>query len=164
MLQTIIMGFVNALFTIVAILTVDRWGRKPLLIVGSIGMALGMFGVAGMAFANVIGISTLLFIILYTASFMMSWGPICWVLISEIFPNKIRGQAVAIAVAAQWAANYFISSTYPMMMEFSGGMTYGFYGLMSVLSAIFVWKFVPETKGKTLEQMETVWQKDKKSA
>jgi SP family xylose:H+ symportor-like MFS transporter len=94
----------------------------------------------------------------------MSWGPICWVLISEIFPNKIRGQAVAIAVAAQWAANYFISSTYPMMMEFSGGMTYGFYGLMSVLSAIFVRKFVPETKGKTLEQMDMVWQKDKKSA
>ncbi|OAS87634.1 MULTISPECIES: D-xylose transporter XylE [Metabacillus] len=164
MLQTIVMGFVNALFTIVAILTVDKWGRKPLLIVGSIGMALGMFGVAGMAFANVIGISTLLFIIVYTASFMMSWGPICWVLISEIFPNKIRGQAVAVAVAAQWAANYFISSTYPMMMEYSGGMTYGFYGLMSVLSAIFVWKFVPETKGKTLEQMEIVWQKDKKSA
>jgi MFS transporter, SP family, xylose:H+ symportor len=88
---------------------------------------------------------------------LMSWGPICWVLISEIFPNKIRGQAVAIAVAAQWAANYFISSTYPMMMEYSGGMTYGFYGVMSVLSAIFVWKWVPETKGKTLEQMETLW-------
>lgn len=157
MLQTIVMGFVNAVFTIVAILTVDKWGRKPLLIVGSIGMALGMFGVSTMAFTGVIGISTLLFIIVYTASFMMSWGPICWVLISEIFPNKIRGQAVAIAVAAQWAANYFISSTYPMMMEYSGGLTYGFYGVMSVLSAIFVWKFVPETKGKTLEQMEKLW-------
>jgi MFS transporter, SP family, xylose:H+ symportor len=157
MLQTIVMGLVNVVFTVVAIYTVDKWGRKPLLITGSIGMALGMFGVAGLAFANVIGISTLVFIIIYTASFMMSWGPICWVLISEIFPNKIRGQAVAIAVAAQWAANYFISSTYPMMMEYSGGMTYGFYGVMSVLSAIFVWKWVPETKGKTLEQMETLW-------
>jgi SP family xylose:H+ symportor-like MFS transporter len=157
MLQTIVMGVVNVIFTIVAILTVDKWGRKPLLIMGSIGMAIGMFGVAGLAFANVIGISTLVFIIIYTASFMMSWGPICWVLISEIFPNRIRGQAVAIAVAAQWTANYFISSTYPMMMEFSGGMTYGFYGLMSVLSALFVWKFIPETKGKTLEQMENLW-------
>jgi MFS transporter, SP family, xylose:H+ symportor len=157
MLQTIVMGLVNVVFTVVAIYTVDKWGRKPLLITGSIGMALGMFGVAGLAFANVIGISTLVFIIIYTASFMMSWGPICWVLISEIFPNKIRGQAVAIAVAAQWAANYFISSTYPMMMEYSGGMTYGFYGVMSVLSAIFVWKWVPETKGKTLEQMEKLW-------
>ncbi|WP_053362860.1 D-xylose transporter XylE [Bacillus sp. FJAT-27251] len=157
MLQTIVMGLVNVIFTVVAIYTVDKWGRKPLLITGSIGMAVGMFGVASLAFANVIGISTLVFIIIYTASFMMSWGPICWVLISEIFPNKIRGQAVAIAVAAQWAANYFISSTYPMMMEFSGGMTYGFYGLMSVLSALFVWKWIPETKGKTLEQMEKLW-------
>ncbi|WP_096186577.1 D-xylose transporter XylE [Evansella halocellulosilytica] len=159
MLQTIVMGLVNVIFTVVAIYTVDKWGRKPLLITGSIGMALGMFGVAGLAFANIIGISTLVFIVIYTASFMMSWGPVCWVLISEIFPNKIRGQAVALAVAAQWAANYFISSTYPMMMEYSGGMTYGFYGLMSVLSAIFVWKWVPETKGKTLEQMETLWNK-----
>lgn len=159
MLQTIVMGVINVIFTIVAILTVDKWGRKPLLITGSIGMAIGMFGVAGMAFSNLIGMGTLIFIIVYTASFMMSWGPICWVLISEIFPNKIRGQAVAVAVAAQWAANYFISSTYPMMMEFSGGLTYGFYGLMSVLSAIFVWKFVPETKGKTLENMENIWKR-----
>lgn len=159
MLQTIVMGLVNVIFTVLAIMTVDKWGRKPLLIVGSIGMAIGMFGVSGLAFSNVIGISTLVFIIIYTASFMMSWGPICWVLISEIFPNKIRGQAVAVAVAAQWAANYLISSTYPMMMEFSGGMTYGFYGVMSVLSAVFVWKLVPETKGKTLEQMESVWEK-----
>ncbi|MFJ7745770.1 D-xylose transporter XylE [Peribacillus sp. NPDC097295] len=159
MMQTIIMGIVNVIFTVIAIMTVDKWGRKPLLVVGSIGMAIGMFGVAGMAYANVIGISTLVFIIIYTASFMMSWGPICWVLISEIFPNKIRGQAVAIAVAAQWIANYLISATYPMMMEYSGALTYGFYGLMSVLSAIFVWKFIPETKGKTLEDMENVWMK-----
>ncbi|MBX9974748.1 D-xylose transporter XylE [Cytobacillus firmus] len=159
MLQTIVMGVINVIFTVVAILTVDKWGRKPLLITGSIGMAIGMFGVAGMAFSNIIGMGTLIFIIVYTASFMMSWGPICWVLISEIFPNKIRGQAVAVAVAAQWAANYFISSTYPMMMEFSGGLTYGFYGLMSVLSAIFVWKFVPETKGETLENMENIWKR-----
>ena len=85
---------------------------------------------------------------------MMSWGPICWVLISEIFPNKIRGQAVAIAVTAQWAANYLISSTYPAMMEYSGALTYGFYGLMALLSALFVWKMVPETKGKSLEEIE----------
>jgi MFS transporter, SP family, xylose:H+ symportor len=164
MLQTIIMGLVNVIFTVIAILTVDRLGRKPLLITGSIGMAIGMFGVASMAFSNIIGIGTLVFIIIYTASFMMSWGPICWVLISEIFPNKIRGRAVAIAVAAQWAANYFISSTYPMMMEYSGGLTYGFYGSMSVLSALFVWKMVPETKGKTLEQMENIWRRNVKSS
>jgi SP family xylose:H+ symportor-like MFS transporter len=159
MLQTVVMGLVNVIFTVVAILTVDRWGRKPLLIVGSIGMAIGMFAISALAFMKIIGLSTLVFIIIYTASFMMSWGPICWVLIAEIFPNRIRGRAVAVAVVAQWAANYLISSTYPAMMEFSGGMTYGFYGLMSVLSAIFVWRMVPETKGKTLEEMEKLWGK-----
>ncbi len=159
LMQTVIMGLVNVIFTVVAIFTVDKWGRKPLLIVGSAGMALGMFAISGLAFMEVIGIGTLVFIIIYTASFMMSWGPITWVLISEIFPNKVRGKAVAVAVAAQWAANYFISSTYPAMMEFSGGFTYGFYGLMSVLSLIFVWKMVPETKGKTLEEMEELWEK-----
>ncbi|MDO5523204.1 MAG: D-xylose transporter XylE [Bacteroidia bacterium] len=159
MLQTIIMGFVNVVFTVVAILMVDKWGRKPLLITGSIGMALGMFAISWLSYNEIIGISTLVFIIVYTASFMMSWGPICWVLISEIFPNKIRGQAVAIAVAAQWTANYLISSTYPAMMEYSGALTYGFYGLMAVLSALFVWKMVPETKGKSLEEMEKLWRK-----
>ncbi len=156
MFQTIVMGIVNVVFTLIAIFTVDKFGRKPLLIIGSIGMTIGMFGVAGMAFSNVIGIGTLIFIIIYTASFMMSWGPVVWVLIAEIFPNKIRGQAVAIAVAAQWAANYFISSTYPAMMEFSGGLTYSFYGIMSLLSAIFIWKFIPETKGKSLEALEDI--------
>lgn len=159
MMQTVVMGLVNVLFTVLAISTVDKWGRKPLLMVGSIGMAIGMFAIGALAFLNVIGISTLIFIIIYTASFMMSWGPICWVLISEIFPNKIRGRAVAIAVAAQWTANYLISSTYPAMMELSSGGTYWFYGIMSVLSFIFVWKMVPETKGKTLEEMEKLWKK-----
>ncbi len=159
MLQTVVMGLVNVIFTVVAILTVDKWGRKPLLMIGSVGMAIGMFAIGALAFLKIIGISTLVFIIIYTASFMMSWGPICWVYISELFPNKIRGKAVAVAVAAQWAANYFISSTYPAMMEFSGGLTYWFYGLMSILSLLFVWKMVPETKGKTLEEMEYLWKK-----
>lgn len=161
MLQTVVMGLVNVIFTVIAIVTVDKYGRKILLMIGSIGMAVGMFAIGGLAFFKVIGVSTLVFIIIYTASFMMSWGPITWVLISEIFPNKIRGRAIAIAVAAQWAANYFISSTYPAMMEFSGGMTYSFYGLMSLLSFLFVWKMVPETKGKTLEEMESLWSKEK---
>lgn len=159
LLQTVVMGFINVIFTVVAILTVDKWGRKPLLMVGSVGMAIGMFAIGALAFLNVIGISTLVFIIIYTASFMMSWGPICWVLISEIFPNKIRGRAVAIAVAAQWTANYLISSTYPAMMELSSGGTYWFYGTMSILSFVFVWKMVPETKRRTLEEMEKLWKK-----
>lgn len=162
LLQTVVMGLVNVIFTVAAILTVDKWGRKPLLMIGSVGMAIGMFAIGALAFFKIIGISTLVFIIIYTASFMMSWGPITWVLISEIFPNKIRGRAVAVAVAAQWAANYLISSTYPAMMELSSGGTYFFYGIMSILSFIFVWKMVPETKNKTLEEMEKLWKRDRK--
>lgn len=124
MLQTVVMGLVNVVFTVIAIFTVDKWGRKPLLIVGSVGMAIGMFAIAIFSYLEIISFATLVFIIIYTASFMMSWGPICWVLIAEIFPNKIRGGAIAIAVVAQWAANYLISSTYPFMMEFSGAFTY----------------------------------------
>lgn len=157
MLQTVVMGLVNVIFTVVAILTVDKWGRKILLLIGSIGMAIGMFAISALAYFEIIGMGTLIFIIIYTASFMMSWGPITWVLISEIFPNKIRGKAVAVAVMAQWAANYLISSTYPVMMEFSGAFTYGFYGAMSLLSFYFVWKMVPETKGKSLEEIEKTW-------
>ncbi len=159
MMQAVVMGLVNVIFTVLAIATVDKWGRKPLLITGSIGMAVGMAALAVMSHLEMLGIGTLVFIIIFTASFMMSWGPICWVLIAEIFPNKIRGQAVAIAVTAQWAANFLISSTFPPMFAFSGAFTYGFYALMAVLSAIFVWKMVPETKGKTLEQMEGVWKR-----
>ncbi len=159
MWQTVIMGFVNIIFTLVAIFTVDKFGRKPLLIIGSTGMAIGMFAIGALAYFQIIGISTLIFIVIYTAAFMMSWGPICWVLISEIFPNTIRGKAVAIAVAAQWIANFVVSSTFPMLEAFSITFTYVLYGIMSVLSILFVWKMVPETKGKTLEDMSKLWKK-----
>lgn len=161
MLQTVVMGIVNIIFTVVAIITVDKFGRKPLLIIGSIGMAIGMLAIGTMSLLGVIGIGTLVFIIIYSASFMMSWGPVCWILISEIFPNKIRGQAVAIAVAAQWIANFLVSSTFPYLIGINESFTYYLYGVMSVLSALFVWKMVPETKGKTLEEMEQVWKPSK---
>ncbi len=159
MWQTVIMGVVNIIFTLVAIFTVDKFGRKPLLIIGSIGMAVGMFAIGTLAHFQIIGVCTLIFIVIYTAAFMMSWGPICWVLISEIFPNTIRGKAVAIAVAAQWIANFVVSSTFPTLEAFSITFTYVLYGVMSVLSAIFVWKMVPETKGKTLEDMSKLWKR-----
>jgi SP family xylose:H+ symportor-like MFS transporter len=157
MIQTVVMGVVNILFTIIAILTVDRWGRKILLIIGSIGMFIGMTALSILSFSDVIGVAALVFIIIYTASFMMSWGPICWVLISEIFPNTIRSKAVAVAVAAQWISNYAVSSTFPSLCEWSIGGTYLIYAGFAALSALFVLKMVPETKGKTLEEMSALW-------
>lgn len=159
MMQTVIMGIVNIAFTLVAIFTVDRFGRKPLLIIGSIGMAFGAFAVAICDSMGIKGITPVLSIIVYAAFFMMSWGPICWVLIAEIFPNTIRGKAVAIAVAFQWIFNYIVSSTFPAMYDFSPMFAYSLYGIICVAAAIFVWRWVPETKGKTLEDMSKLWKK-----
>lgn len=159
MMQTVIMGIVNILFTVVTIVTVDRFGRKPLLIIGSIGMAVGAFMVAICDNWGIKGIIPVLSVITYAAFFMMSWGPICWVLIAEIFPNTIRGQAVAIAVAFQWIFNYLVSSTFPALYEFSPMFAYSLYGIVCVIAALFVWRCVPETKGKTLEEMNALWKK-----
>lgn len=169
MVQTVIMGVINILFTLLAVFTVEKWGRKPLLISGSVGMAVGAFGVA---MCNVVpGLPPILpvvCIMVYSASFMFSWGPICWVLIAEIFPNTIRGAAVAIAVAFQWIFNFIVSSTFVPMYNMSVGdmgdkfghmFAYALYGIICVIAAIFVWKLVPETKGKTLEDMTNLWKK-----
>jgi MFS transporter, SP family, xylose:H+ symportor len=173
LLQTIIVGTVNLLFTVVAILTVDKFGRKPLMIIGSIGMAISMFALGSTFFfgqnggelTKAQGFTALVFMLTYTASFALSWGPVCWVLLSEIFPNSIRG-AMSIAVAAQWIANWVVSLSFPMMNDniwltrlFNHGFSYWIYGLMGILSALFMWKLVPETKGKTLEEMENLWKK-----
>jgi SP family xylose:H+ symportor-like MFS transporter len=165
MVITVFMGVVNILFTLVAIFTVEKWGRKPLLIYGSLGMAVGAFGVA-MTFGHAgLELVTAASIMVYAASFMFSWGPICWVLIAEIFPNTIRGGAVAIAVAFQWIFNFIVSSTFVPMFnmhltegdDFGHWFTYGLYGIICVLAAVFVWKLVPETKGKTLEDKTRLW-------
>lgn len=169
MVQTVIMGVVNILFTLVAVFTVEKLGRKPLLIFGSIGMAIGAFGVA-VTFGHAgMEIITMISIMVYSASFMFSWGPICWVLIAEIFPNTIRGAAVAIAVAFQWIFNWIVSSTFVPMFnlrtatdpDFGHWFTYGLYGLICVCAAVFVWRLVPETKGKTLEDMSNLWRSRK---
>ena len=163
MVQTVIMGIVNISFTLVAIFTVEKLGRKPLLIVGSLGMAVGAIGVA---LADVVpglpGIIGVISVMIYSACFMFSWGPICWVLISEIFPNTIRGAAVAIAVAFQWISNFAVSSSFVSMYTWSPAFTYGMYAFFCIVAAVFVWKLVPETKGKTLEDMTALWKNRKK--
>lgn len=162
--QTIIVGAVNLIFTVVAIVTVDKLGRKPLQIIGALVMAVAMIAL-GCTFAmQVKGMVALLCMLLYIAGFAVSWGPVVWVLLSEIFPNQVRGKAMAIAVAAQWIANFLVSWTFPVLDEnptlvnaFHHGFAYWIYGAMSVLAALFMWKLVPETKGRTLEQMEALW-------
>jgi len=165
-LQTIIVGVINLSFTVLAIFTVDRFGRKPLMIIGASGMAFFMFALGIAFFIKSVGMGALIFMLGYVACFAMSWGPATWVLLSEIFPNRIRSKVMAIAVAAQWISNWLVSVTFPMMDDssflvglFNHGFTYWVYGLMGVLAAIFVWKFVPETKGKTLEQMDILFDK-----
>lgn len=166
LLQTIIVGFINLAFTVIAIVSVDRFGRKPLQIIGALGMSLFMFGLGFTFYFESVGVGALIFMLGYVACFAMSWGPVTWVLLSEIFPNNIRGKAMAIAVAAQWISNYLVSWTFPMMDKstfltdmFHHGFSYWIYGLMGLLAAFFMWKYVPETKGKSLEEMEKLWVK-----
>ena len=157
MLFTVIMGIINITFTLVAVFSVEKLGRKPLLITGSLGMAVGALGVA---LSNVVTLPALvpvISIMVYSACFMFSWGPICWVYIAELFPNTIRSQATALAVAFQWIFNFIVSSTFVPMYTWSPFFAYALYGVICVIAAIFVWRLVPETKGKTLEDMTHFW-------
>ena len=161
MLFTVIMGVINISFTLVAVFTVEKLGRKPLLITGSLGMAIGALGVALSNVVTLPAIVPVISIMLYSACFMFSWGPICWVYISEIFPNTIRSQATAWAVAFQWIFNFLVSSTFVPMYTWSPFFAYALYGVICVIAAVFVWKLVPETKGKTLEDMTALWRSKK---
>lgn len=159
---TVFNGVLNLGFTCVAIFTVEKLGRKPLLIAGSLGMALGAIGVAFTFGVAELKLLCMISIMLYSVSFMYSWGPICWVLIAEVFPNTIRGAAVAIAVAFQWIFNWIVSTSFVPMANSMGYMfTYSLYGVVCILAAVFVWRLVPETKGKTLEDMSRLWRKEK---
>ena len=165
-IYTVIMGCVNLTSTLLAIMWVERIGRKPLLIYGALGMAIGAIGVS---LSNLFAVPTVLpisCVILYTASFMFSWGPICWVVISEIFPNTIRSKAVGFASATVWVSNFIVSSTFVPIYNMSMGdmgshfghiFAYSLYAVCCVLAAVFVWKVVPETKEKTLEEMDKLW-------
>jgi len=165
LLQTVFVGIVNLSFTVVAIYTVDKFGRKPLMIIGALGMAVSMVSLGLAFYTHHEGLMALIFMLTYTAFFAMSWGPVTWVLLSEIFPNSIRG-AMSIAVASQWIANWLVSFTFPVMNDnqwltklFNHGFSYWIYGIMGLIAALFVWKLVPETRGKSLEQIEKLWNK-----
>jgi SP family xylose:H+ symportor-like MFS transporter len=160
-LQTILVGAVNLVFTIVAIFTVDKIGRKPLQIIGALGMAVCIGTIGFGAYTQNVGAWLLVFVLGYIASFALSWGPVTWVLLSEIFPNKVRSLALSVAVAAQWISNFVVSQTFPMMdgnaylkNTFHGAFPFWLYGIMGILAALFVYRFVPETKGKSLEELE----------
>jgi SP family xylose:H+ symportor-like MFS transporter len=157
MFQTVLMGVINITFTLVAVFTVEKLGRKPLLITGSLGMAVGAIGVALSNVVTLPAIIPVISIMVYSACFMFSWGPICWVYISELFPNTIRSQATAIAVAFQWIFNFVVSSTFVPLYNYSHFLAYAIYGGICIIAAIFVWRLVPETKGKTLEDMTALW-------
>jgi SP family xylose:H+ symportor-like MFS transporter len=165
LLQTVLVGAVNLIFTIIAILTVDRLGRKPLLIIGGSIMGLSMAFIGLTFYTENMGIMALIFIMIYIAGFAMSWGPVMWVVLSEIFPNSIRG-AMSIATATVWITDLIISWSFPVLDDnilliekFHHGFAYWIYAIICLLAVFFVWKLVPETKGKTLEQIEKLWKK-----
>ena len=166
LLQQIIVGAINLSFTVLAIFTVDRFGRRPLMIIGALVMSVAMLLLGTTFYTNSVGIGSLICMLVYTAGFAMSWGPVCWVLLAEIFPNSIRSTVMSIAVAGQWVANFLVSWTFPMLDKnqyltdnFNHGVSYWIYGVMGLLAAFFIWKMVPETKGKTLEEMEKYWKR-----
>jgi SP family xylose:H+ symportor-like MFS transporter len=166
LLQTVLVGGVNMAFTLVAIATVDRFGRKPLLIIGGLVMAAAMLVLGTLFHLDALGVGALLAILVYIAGFAMSWGPVVWVLLSEMFPNAIKGKAMAVAVAAQWLANLFVSWSFKvldgnsaLLAAFNHGFAYWLYGAMSLLGVLMVVRFVPETKGRSLESVADLWRR-----
>ena len=161
---TLISAVVNVLTTFIAIAAVDRFGRKPLLLIGSTGMAVALvvmtviFSGAGLGpdgnpvLTGAAGPIALVAANIFVISFGMSWGPVVWVLLGEAFPNKIRAAALAFAAGGQWVANWLITVTFPQLKS-TLGIAYGFYALCAILSFVFVAKFVKETKGRELEDM-----------
>jgi sugar porter (SP) family MFS transporter len=159
--QSTIVGFVNMLFTVVAILLVDKVGRKPLLLIAAAGMGVSQL-LLGAAFKveNLAGSAILLLILLYIAFFAMAMGPIVWVVLSEIFPTRMRGSAMAIATVALWIADFAVTLSFPVIADRLNETTaFWFYALMCAVDFLFMLFLLPETKGKSLEEIEKSWLK-----
>ena len=158
-------GVVNFVMTIVAVFFTDRLGRKPLLYFGLTGVMFSLFALGtSFAFANILG-SSLKWVavgslVTYIICFAMSLGPIGWILVSEVFPLKIRGVAMSICTVSNFAFNFFVVGSFPILLHRIGGAwTFWMFGVVSLLCIIFVYFFVPETKGISLEQIESNWRK-----
>lgn len=164
---TVGVGIVNVLMTIVSIMLLDKFGRKPLMYIGLSGITISLI-VLGLAFhfETALGDNLKWFaiasLVVYIASFAVSLGPICWLIIAEIYPLKIRGMAMSIATFSNWLFNFFIALTFPILLEKIGTPpTFWLYAIVGVLGIIFCKTYVPETKGHTLEVIEQHW-KDQK--
>jgi SP family xylose:H+ symportor-like MFS transporter len=165
-LQTVVIGAANVIFTVVAIVTVDKLGRKPLLVAGALVMAAAMIALGCLFNARAVGLGALIAVVAYIGGFAFSWGPVAWVLLAEMFPNSIKGKGLGLAVAAQWLANLLVSASFKVLdgnstlnAVFNHGFAYWIYGAMSVLAALFVIRYVPETKGRSLEAIQDLWGK-----
>lgn len=153
-------GLINVFFTFVAIFTVDKWGRKPLLYLG-VSLAIVALVTIGVLFKLQVteGPWILLMILVYIASFAFSFGPVCWVIIGEIFPTSVRGRAMGLATLSLWVANFFVGQLTPMMLDGVGPAgTFWVFAVLSAPTLWLTWKLIPETKGKSLEEIETYWQ------
>lgn len=165
--QQILLAFVNLVFTFVAMFTVDKFGRKPLIYIGAFGMLAGFLLLGITLQQESVGFLSLLGVLIFIASFALSMGPVVWVLLSEMFPNKIRSVAMSVAVAAQWAANYVVSQSFPIVMgsevnnnsTWNGSLPYFIFTVFILIIVYVTYKFIPETKGKTLEEIEGFWKK-----
>jgi SP family arabinose:H+ symporter-like MFS transporter len=157
--STFVIGGINFAFTLISFWTIDRYGRKPLYIVGSLGMAVALFLVIAMLSAGRFNALLLLVLMaLFIAFFASCIGPVFWTLVPEIFPNRVRGRAMVVPVVTQWVANAFVVLLFPLAFNRVGKLpTFAFLASMAALQALFTWRFLPETKGKTLEEIEDFW-------
>ena len=164
-MATVSIGVINMVITIVSLGLVDRVGRKALLGWGSFAMSLCLLVVALCFFMQAPGAVTLTFILLAIASYAISLAPVTWIMLSEIFPSKIRGRAMSICTLILWLSDFALSYTFPILTKNIGeGWTFMLYVAVTMIAAIFIWRKVPETKGKSLEEIELYWHRKSEGA
>ena len=159
LLSTFVVGLTNFLFTVVSFWTIDRFGRRPLYIAGSLGMALSLLALTvAVLIGQFHGPLVLALILAYLICFCSCIGPVFWTLVPEIFPNNIRGTAMIVPVLTQWVANAVVVLLFPAALHRLGqASTFGFLAVVSLAQAIFTWRYVPETKNRPLEEIEQFW-------